>query len=109
MTLAGKVAIVTGAARGLGRAYCRSLAQAGAAVVAQDLRDPADTVAEVRGAGGKAIGVSGDIAKMADCTLMAEAAVKAFGRIDVLVNNAALYGGLKGGRFTDLDEAEWDR
>src|SRR5258707_977151 len=108
MSLEGKVAIVTGAARGLGRAYCRSLAQAGAAIVAQDLRDPADTVAEVKAAGGKAVGVSGDIAKMADCTAMAEAALKAFGRIDVLVNNAALYGGLKGGRFTDLPEAEWD-
>ena len=108
MTLGGKVAIVTGAARGLGQEYCRRLAAEGAAVVAADIRDPRETVAAVTGSGGKAIGVAADIAKMADCSAMAEAALKAFGRIDVLVNNAALYGGLKGGRFTDLAEAEWD-
>jgi NAD(P)-dependent dehydrogenase (short-subunit alcohol dehydrogenase family) len=108
MTLDGKVAIVTGAARGLGREYCRRLALEGAAVVAADIRDPRETVGLVTGSGGKAIGVAADIAKMADCSAMAEAALKAFGRIDVLVNNAALYGGLKGGRFTDLAEAEWD-
>jgi len=108
MTLEGKVTIVTGAARGLGREYCRKLAAAGAAVVAQDLRDPSETVAEVKAAGGKAIGVAGDVSRMADCNAMAESAVKAFGRIDVLVNNAALYGSLKGGRFTDLPESEWD-
>jgi 3-oxoacyl-[acyl-carrier protein] reductase len=108
MQLEGKVAIVTGAARGLGREYCRRLAREGAVVVAQDLRDPSGTVAEVKAAGGKAIGVAGDIAKMADCSAMAEAALKAFGRIDVLVNNAALYGSLKGGRFGDIAEADWD-
>jgi NAD(P)-dependent dehydrogenase (short-subunit alcohol dehydrogenase family) len=108
MQLEGKVAIVTGAARGLGREYCRRLAREGAAVVVQDLRDPAETVAGVKAAGGKAVGVAGDVSKMADCTAMAEAAVKAFGRIDVLVNNAALYGALKGGRFTELPESEWD-
>jgi NAD(P)-dependent dehydrogenase (short-subunit alcohol dehydrogenase family) len=108
MQLEGKVAIVTGAARGLGREYCRRLAREGAAVVAQDLRDPGETVAEVTAAGGKAVGVAGDVSKMADCTAMAEAAVKAFGRIDVLVNNAALYGSLKGGRFTEIGEGDWD-
>jgi len=109
MVLEGKVAIVTGAARGLGREYSRRLAKEGALVVAADLNDPKDTVAEVKAAGGRAIGIAGDIARMADCSAMAEAAVKAFGRIDVLVNNAALYGPLKGGRFTDLAEEEWDR
>ena len=49
-----------------------------------------------------------DIASMASCTAMAERAVTAFGRIDILVNNAALYGGLKGARFELLDEAQWD-
>ena len=108
MQLQGKVAIVTGAARGLGREYCRRLAREGAAVVAQDLREPADTVAEIKAAGGRALGVAGDVSSMADCTAMAGGALGTFDRIDVLVNNAALYGGLKGGRFTELAEAEWD-
>jgi NAD(P)-dependent dehydrogenase (short-subunit alcohol dehydrogenase family) len=108
MELKGKVAIVTGAARGLGREYCSSFAAAGAAVVAADKRDCSDTVAAVEAAKGKALGVSVDVADMASVQTMADAAVQAFGRIDILVNNAALYGSLTGGHFDKLDEAEWD-
>lgn len=109
MQMKEKVAIVTGAARGLGRAYAEALAAAGAAVVAGDLRDCAETVAAVKAKGGQAIGVKLDVADMASCQAMADKAVEAFGRIDALVNNAALYGGLKGGRFDQLDEGQWDR
>ena len=109
MQLKDKVVIVTGAARGLGRAYAEALAREGAAVVAGDVRDCADTVAAIAGAGGRALAVELDVASLASCRAMADAAVKAFGRIDALVNNAALYGGLKGGRFDQLDEAQWDR
>lgn len=106
--LEGKVAIVTGAARGLGRAYAEAMAAEGAAVLACDVNNCDETVAAIRSAGGRAEGIVTDIASMASCTAMAERAVAAFGRIDVLVNNAALYGGLKGARFELLDEAQWD-
>ena len=108
MNLQGKVAIVTGAARGLGQEYAKALADAGAAVIAADKRDCAATVAAVEAAGGKALGVELDVADAASAQAMADSAKEAFGRIDVLVNNAALYGTLTGGRFEDIDEAEWD-
>ena len=103
-----KVAIVTGAARGLGRAYAQALAREGAAVLACDLNDCDETVAAITDAGGQAASAVTDIASMASCTAMAEQAMQCFGRIDVLVNNAALYGGLKGARFEQLDESQWD-
>jgi 3-oxoacyl-[acyl-carrier protein] reductase len=106
--LHGKVAVVTGAARGLGRAYAQALAREGAAVLACDVNSCDATVASIVGAGGRAQGSLTDIASMSSCLAMAEQAVNAFGRIDVLVNNAALYGGLKGARFELLEEAQWD-
>jgi len=109
MQLRDKVAIVTGAARGLGRAYAEAMAREGAAVVVGDVRDCADTVAAIRQAGGRALGATLDIANFASCRTLADAAVKEFGRVDALVNNAALYANLKGGRFDQLDEAQWDR
>ena len=109
MQLKDKVAVVTGAARGLGRAYAEAMAREGAAIVAGDVRDCADTVLAVRQAGGRAVGVSLDVASLASCQAMADAAVREFGRVDALVNNAALYANLKGGRFDQLEEAQWDR
>ena len=106
--LQGKVAVVTGAARGLGRAYAQAMAREGAAVLACDVNNCDETVAAIAAAGGSAESAVIDIANMADCTAMAQHAVTAFGKIDVLVNNAALYGGLKGARFEQLDEAQWD-
>jgi len=108
MEMEGKVAIVTGAARGLGREYALSLAGAGAAVVAADKRDCAETVAAVEAAGGRVLGFSLDVADTGSAQAMSDEAVKTFGRIDILVNNAALYGSLKGGHFDSIDEAEWD-
>src|SRR5258706_6483943 len=109
MQLKDKVAIVTGAARGLGRAYAQALAREGAAVVAGDVRDCADTVKSIRDAGGHALAVALDVASLESCKAAAEATMKEFGRVDTLVNNAALYANLKGGRFDQLDEAQWDR
>ena len=105
--LQDKVAIVTGAARGLGRAYAQALASEGA-VLACDLNNCDETVEAIVKAGGRAEGAVTDIASMASCSAMAEQAVEAFGKIDVLVNNAALYGGLKGARFEHLEESQWD-
>ena len=106
--LNGKVVIVTGAARGLGRAYCETLAAEGARVLACDINDCEETVAAITAAGGEAVSGTVDIADMASCTAMAEQAVAAFGGIDVLINNAALYGTLQGARFEQLPEAQWD-
>jgi 3-oxoacyl-[acyl-carrier protein] reductase len=103
-----KVAIVTGAARGIGREYACCLAAAGAAVAVADQRDCSETVSQIEAAGGKALGFKTDIADSQSTRALAGAAVEAFGRIDILVNNAALYGSLKSGRFEDIAEAEWD-
>jgi NAD(P)-dependent dehydrogenase (short-subunit alcohol dehydrogenase family) len=106
--LENKVAIVTGAARGLGRAYAEAMAAEGAAILACDINPCDETVAAITAAGGQAAAAITDIADMASCVSMAERAVSEFGRVDTLVNNAALYGGLKGARFEQLDEAQWD-
>jgi 3-oxoacyl-[acyl-carrier protein] reductase len=109
MQLAGKVAVITGAARGLGRAYAEALAAEGAAIVAADLNDCSDTVAAVESAGGRAIATTADVSDANSCEAMASLVMDTFGRIDVLINNAALYAGLKGARFEHLDEDQWDR
>jgi 3-oxoacyl-[acyl-carrier protein] reductase len=93
----GKVAIVTGAGRGIGRAYAQSLASAGAAVVVADI-DEAGAI-EVAGSiekeGGRAVGVKVDVAEESSTDKMAACAVENFGGIDYLVNNAAVFGGMK--------------
>ncbi|MEK9655968.1 MAG: glucose 1-dehydrogenase [Halieaceae bacterium] len=109
MQLADKVAIVTGAARGLGRAYCEAMAREGAAIVAADIASCDDTVNSIIAAGGRAIGIHLDVANAESCEAMVTSAIDAFGSINVLVNNAALYAGLQGARFEHLDEAQWDR
>jgi 3-oxoacyl-[acyl-carrier protein] reductase len=91
--LAGKVAVVTGAGRNIGRAIAHQLAQAGAAVVvnARANRSEADNVVrEIVAAGGQAMSVIGDVADMNAVAALADAALARFGRIDILVNNAAL-------------------
>ena len=108
MQLENKVSIVTGAARGLGRAYAEALAGAGSSVLACDVNDCDETVEAIVRAGGQAVSATVDITDMASCTAMADMAQQSFGQIDVLVNNAALYGGLKGARFELLEEAQWD-
>lgn len=108
MQLDSKVVVITGAARGLGRAYAAAMAAEGASILACDISDCSDTVAEVTAAGGRIESVVTDISDMKSCQAMADTAVAAFGKIDVLVNNAALYASLKGARFEDLDEAQWD-
>jgi len=92
--LKGKVAIVTGASKGIGAGIAKSLAAAGAAVVANyaSSREGADrVVAEITKAGGKAIAVQGDMSKSADVEHLFGETKKAFGQVDVLVNNAGVY------------------
>jgi len=106
--LQGKVALVTGAARGLGAEFCTAFAAQGVAVVAGDLRDCGETIAAVTEAGGRGLAVTLDVTSAQSAQAAADAAVKAFGRIDVLINNAAMFGNLHTGRFESLDEGEWD-
>jgi 3-oxoacyl-[acyl-carrier protein] reductase len=108
MNLVGRTAIVTGAARGLGRTYAMKMMEAGMNLVVADQADVGETMERLYGAG-KAIPAEVDVADFASVQAMAAKALSVFGRIDVLVNNAALYGGLTGGRAEQLDEAEWDR
>src|SRR5271170_7953905 len=92
--LSGKVAIVTGASKGIGAGIAKGLAAAGAAVVVNyaSSRDGAErVVADIKAKGGKAIAVKGDVAKSAEVSRLFEESQKAFGRLDVLVNNAGVY------------------
>jgi 3-oxoacyl-[acyl-carrier protein] reductase len=92
--LSGKVAIVTGASKGIGAAIARSLASEGAAVVvnyASSKKDADRVVADITRAGGRAIAVQADVAKQADVDRLFDEAKKAFGRLDILVNNAGVY------------------
>jgi 3-oxoacyl-[acyl-carrier protein] reductase len=105
--LAGKVAIVTGSGRNIGRAIALALAADGASVLvnARSNRAEADAVArEIEAAGHKAIVHIGDVADAAQVQAMAEMAVKQFGRIDILVNNAALR---REKPFAEMSYAEW--
>lgn len=103
------VAVVTGAAGGLGRVYCRALAGAGYSVVAADLAEPAAVVSEVEADGGECLGVTVDVADEASTVAMARAALDRFGRIDALVNNAAYYTAIVKKPFDELTVDEWDR
>jgi NAD(P)-dependent dehydrogenase (short-subunit alcohol dehydrogenase family) len=107
--LEGKTAIVTGAARGLGKEYAIRLAGEGAAVVAGDIRNCDETVDAITTSGGRAVSIALDVTDMESCSRAAETAISSFGSIDILVNNAALYGGLASGRFETLDPEEWNR
>jgi NAD(P)-dependent dehydrogenase (short-subunit alcohol dehydrogenase family) len=108
-TLDGKVAVITGAARGLGAAYAKAFAAEGASVCVSDVLDPAVTVGDIEAAGGSAIGLTADVTDMAACdSLMAQTA-DAFGGVDILVNNAALFVDIPRRSFLDIGSEEWDK
>ena len=107
--LKGKVAIVTGASKGIGAGIARSLAEAGASVVVNyaSSRDGADrVVAQIKAAGGKAIAVQGDVSKASDVKRVFDETKKAFGALDVLVNNAGVY---EFGPLESVTEKEFHR
>jgi NAD(P)-dependent dehydrogenase (short-subunit alcohol dehydrogenase family) len=106
--LKGKVVIVTGAARGLGQAYCVAFAKSEANVVAADISSCEETRMNASLSGGRVIALPLDVTSMASAQALAERTIVEFGRIDGLVNNAALYGALRGGRFDSIDESQWD-
>lgn len=107
--LKGKVAVVTGASKGIGAGIAKALAAAGAAVVVNyaSSRDGADrVVADIKAKGGKAIAVKGDVANEKDMRHLMDAAEQSFGAIDVLVNNAGVY---KFQPLEDVTEGDFHR
>jgi 2-dehydro-3-deoxy-D-gluconate 5-dehydrogenase len=106
--LDGKVALVTGGNRGIGRAIALGLASAGARVVvaARDETRTAETVQAIKDAGGHAVGVACDVTSRASIDAAVDAAEQAFGGLSILVNNAGIAGG---GPPADIPEEVWDR
>jgi NAD(P)-dependent dehydrogenase (short-subunit alcohol dehydrogenase family) len=109
--LSGRVAIVTGAAQGLGATYAVAMAREGAKVTIADVADCAGAAERVRAEtpNAEVLTFKADVSRATDCEAMMAKTVERFGRLDVLVNNAALSGTLKNQPFETIDEAEWDR
>lgn len=109
MKITGQTAIITGGGMGLGKAFATRLAADGANVVIADLRNAEAAATEIDPTGKRAIGVTTDICNEDDVSRLAEAAIRSFGRIDILVNNAAYFARTKEGRFEDIGVDEWHR
>jgi 3-oxoacyl-[acyl-carrier protein] reductase len=109
--VAGRVVIVTGGGRGIGRVYCEHFAQAGMHVVAADIyAEEAASVAQgIREKGGKALAVRADISQEKEVEAMAEAAAREFGHVDALVNNASMMSALPRRPWDQIPLEEWDR
>ena len=107
--LDGKVAIVTGAGRGIGVEYAKVLAEEGAMVTVSDIVDPTTTVNIIKQAGGEAMGIECDVTKPDQIDSMVSKTVEAYGKLDIMVTNAALFADLQQKSFLEIDEAEWDR
>ena len=107
MQLSNKVAIITGGASGIGRATALLFAREGAAVFIADRNETAGlaTTAEITQAGGRALFEPADVTRAADCRRVVERAIKEFGRIDVLFNNAGI---IRRATILDLSEEDWD-
>ncbi|GLH79967.1 3-ketoacyl-ACP reductase [Bradyrhizobium sp. SSBR45G] len=107
--LDGRTIVITGAATGIGQAFAAGCAAHGANVVVADMNAADETVALVERAGGRALPVRVDVADDSSVRDMAAAAMKAFGRIDGLITNAAYFREVKLTPFEELDPAVWDR
>ncbi|KAK9417724.1 hypothetical protein SUNI508_01481 [Seiridium unicorne] len=97
-----RVALITGAGAGIGRAYALAFAKAGASIVVNDLANPDNVVEEIKKLGSKAVGVK---ASAEDGETVVKAAMDAFGRIDIIINNAGI---LRDKAFTNMDDSLWD-
>ena len=103
------VAVVTGAAGGIGQQMSVALAREGATLVLVDLGGCENTVAEIEGSGGQAVAFQGDVSDAAGMQSIVDQAVERFGRVDALINNAAMLGGGERTDFDQIDESQWDK
>ncbi len=109
MKLKDKVAIITGAAQGIGSAFASGYAKEGAKLVIADIVDGNNTVEDVVKVGSEAIFVKTDVTKQDQCDAMVKAAVDHFGTVDILVNNAAMYANIIKKPFDEISTEEWSR
>jgi NAD(P)-dependent dehydrogenase (short-subunit alcohol dehydrogenase family) len=107
--LEDKVAVVTGAARGIGAGFAEALAGEGARVVIADVLNAASLARRITEAGGAAVSVAADVSSESGVASILECTLDRFGTVDILVNNAALFASLTKKPFTEIDVAEWDR
>lgn len=107
--LANKVAIVTGAAQGIGAAFAHGLAKEGAKVVIADWNDGSDTANSIIRANGAAMYVKTDVSSAKDVKAMVAATLEKFGSVDILVNNAALFAKIGTKKFTQISSEEFDQ
>lgn len=107
MDLQGRVAIVTGSSRGIGKCIAQNLAQVGAKLVAvsRNAEDTADLVQQIKDQGGDAISIQADVSVAADVDKMVQGTVEAFGQIDILVNNAGI---TRDSLLARMKEDDWD-
>ena len=110
MKLQGRTAIITGAGHGIGKAIALRLAQDGASIVVADVKNAQAAAAELAQAtGARTMGMDVDVSRVEDTERMAAEAIRAFGSIDVLVNNAAIFSSLHLRRFEEIPPEEWKR
>jgi NAD(P)-dependent dehydrogenase (short-subunit alcohol dehydrogenase family) len=107
--LDGRVAIVTGAAQGIGAAYAKRFAEEGAKVCVSDILDCTNVVNTITQSGGEAIGVECDVSDETQVEAMVAKAVERWDKIDIMVPNAAIFATLERGSFLDIDVDDWDQ
>ena len=107
--MAGKTVVITGAGRGIGAVMAKRMAQEGANVVVTDVLDTKGTVEAITESGGSAIGISVDVTSDDNLAAMVEATEKAFGSLDILVNNASIFAALQPKPFMQIDNDEFDK
>jgi NAD(P)-dependent dehydrogenase (short-subunit alcohol dehydrogenase family) len=109
MRLREKVAIITGAAQGIGATFAAGFAEEGARIVIADILDGKEVTKDIEKSGGEAIFIRTDVTKQNECDALAKAASDRFGSIDILVNNAAIFGDLVTRSFMEIGDEEWRR
>lgn len=108
MRLKGKVAIVTGGARGLGKTYALGLAQEGARVVVADTLDGRGVIEAIEEKGGEALALRTDVSDETSTQEMSRKTIECFGRVDILINNAAIFASIVRKPFYEISGQEWD-
>jgi NAD(P)-dependent dehydrogenase (short-subunit alcohol dehydrogenase family) len=107
-SLEGKVALVTGSSQGIGAALALALAAAGAKLVVSDLQEASETARQIKDQGGQAIAAIADVTDNKSLNALVATAEKNFGPVDVLINNAGVFGTLELKPFAQITENEWD-